>query len=183
MPAQHLNFDRRQFLRGVSLAGLNSSVPAFAQVSKPATSSRKVVIAQLVDFSQGQQDVSKDFLVGSRAAWQDINLRGGIRGRPVQHLTLETDGTPGSARVAMDSIRDNQACIAISGTVGDPLSSQLLSLSHQGGVNIAHAAPWLQNSGAEIDDQTFPIFAARQEQIAYALKTLSIMGLKELGAI
>ena len=183
MPAQHLNFDRRQFLRGVSLAGLTSSVPAFAQVSKPATSSRNVVIAQPVDFSQGQQDVSKDFLIGSRAAWQDINLRGGIRGRPVQHLTLETDGSPGSVRAAMDSIRDNQACIAISGTVGDQLASQLLSLSRQGGVNIAQSAPWLQNSGAEIDDRTFPIFAARQEQIAYALKTLSILGLKELGAV
>ena len=101
----------------------------------------------------------------------------------MQHLALETDGSTGGARAAMDSIRDNQACIAISGTVGDQLASQLLSLSQQNGVNIAHAAPWLQNSGAEIDDQTFPIFAARQEQLAYALKTLSIMGLKELGAI
>ncbi len=183
MPADIPNFSRRQFLRGVSLAGVPSSVPAFAQLSKPAKSSRTVVIAQPVDFSQGQQDVSKDFLIGSRAAWQDINLRGGIRGRRVQHLILETDGTPGSVRAAMDSIRDNQACIAISGTVGDQLASELLSLSQQGGVNIAHLAPWLQNSSAEIDDRTFPIFAARQEQIAYALKTLSTLGLKELGAI
>ncbi len=183
MPAKNSNLDRRQLLRGAGLAAVASAVPAFAQVSKPATSSRRIVIAQAVDFSQAQQDVSKDFLVGSRAAWQDINLRGGIRGRPVHHLTLETDGSPGSARVAMDSIRDNQACIAISGTVGDQLASQLLSLSQQGDVNIAHPAPWLQNSVAEIDDRTFPIFATRQEQIAYALKTLSIMGLKELGAV
>jgi ABC-type branched-subunit amino acid transport system substrate-binding protein len=183
MPAKNSSLDRRQLLRGAGLAVLADCAPAFAQVSKSAASSRSIVIAQPVDFSQAQQDVSKDFLIGSRAAWQDINLRGGVRGRPVQHLTLETDGSPGSVRAAMDSIRDNPACVAISGTVGDQLAGQLLSLSQRNGLNIAHAAPWLQNSSAEVDDQTFPIFAARQEQIAYALKTLSIMGLKELGAV
>jgi ABC-type branched-subunit amino acid transport system substrate-binding protein len=183
MPAQNSTLDRRALLRGAALAALATSSPAFSQVGKPAAGSRSIVIAQPVDFSQAQQDVSKDFLIGSRAAWQDINLRGGIRGRPVQHLTLETDGSPGSARAAIDSIRDNPACLAISGTVGDQLASQLLSLSQRHGLNIAQAAPWLQNSSAMVDEQTFPIFAARQEQIAYALKTLSVMGLKELGAV
>ena len=183
MAIQSSSFHRRQLMRGVGVVTLASFVPAFAQVSKPAASSRSIVIAQPVDFSQAQQDVSKDFLIGSRAAWQDINLRGGVRGRSVQHLTLETDGSPGSVRAAMDSIRDNPACVAISGAVGDPLASQLLRLSLSGELSIAHAAPWLQNSSAEVDDQTFPIFAARQEQIAYALKTLSVMGLKEMGAV
>lgn len=183
MPAQNSSFHRRQLLRGAGLAALVNCTPIFAQGTKPAASSRSIVIAQAVDFSQSQQDVSKDFLIGSRAAWQDINLRGGVRGRPVQHLTVETDGTPGSVRAAMDSIRDNAACLAVSGTVGDQLASQFLKLSQRSGLNIAHAAPWLQNSSAEVDDQTFPIFAARQEQIAYALKTLSVMGLKEVGAV
>ena len=48
---------------------------------------------------------------------------------------------------------------------------------------IAHAAPWLQNSGLEIDERTFPIFAGRQEQIAHALKSLSVMGVNEVGAV
>lgn len=154
----------------------------WAQPGKPAAS-RGVVVAQVVDFSQAQQDVSKDFLIGSRAAWQDINARGGIRGRQVQHLALETDGTPASLRAALDSVRDNPSCVVLSGSVGDQIASQIATPSRQGGLDIAHAAPWLQNSSLEIDDKTFPIFAARQEQIAYALKTLSVMGLKELGAI
>jgi hypothetical protein len=48
---------------------------------------------------------------------------------------------------------------------------------------IAHAAPWLQNSALAIDDRTFPIFAGRQEQIAHALKSLSAMGVQEVGAV
>jgi len=182
MPLPNPAINRRQLLQGASMLTAGAATPGWAQPGKPATS-RGVVVAQVVDFSPAQQDVSKDFLIGSRAAWQDINSRGGIRGRQVQHLALETDGTPASLRTALDSIRDNPSCVVLSGSVGDQIASQIATPSRQGGLDIAHAAPWLQNSSLEIDGRTFPIFAARQEQIAYALKTLSVMGLKELGAI
>ncbi len=183
MPLQKNALSRRQWLQRTSLLAAAAAAPGWAQPGKPAASSRGVIVAQVVDFSQAQQDVSKDFLIGSRAAWQDINSRGGIRGRQVQHLALETDGTPASLRTALDSVKDNPSCLVLSGSVGDQIASQIVAISRKDGLNLAHAAPWLQNSGLEIDDKTFPIFAARQEQIAYALKTLSVMGLKELGAI
>jgi len=182
MPSQNPVISRRQLLQRASMLTAGAATTAWAQPGKPAAS-RGVVVAQVVDFSPAQQDVSKDFLIGSRAAWQDINSRGGIRGRQVHHLALETDGTPASLRTALDSVRDNPSCVVLSGSVGDQIASQIATPSRQGGLDIAHAAPWLQNSSLEIDDKTFPIFAARQEQIAYALKTLSVMGLKELGAI
>ena len=177
------SLSRRLLLKQAGLAGAGVSLPAWAQPAKPSTGQRSVTIAQIVDFSQAQQDVSKDFLIGSRAAWQDINLRGGIRGRPVQHQALETDGTPSSVRAAFEAVKSNPSCVVMSGTVGDQIASQIVMLSRQDGLNMAHAAPWLQNSGLEVDDKTFPIFAARQEQISYALKTLSVMGMNELGAI
>lgn len=180
MPMPEPLLGRRQWLQGASLLAAGAATPGWAQ---PSSTPRSVTVAQLVDFSPSQQDVSKDFLIGSRAAWQDINLRGGIRGRMVQHVAVETDGTPAGLRSAMDSVQDNAACVVLSGTVGDQLASQMAVLSRQGGLNIAHAAPWLQNSSLEVDEKTFPIFAARQEQIAYALKTLSVMGLKDLGAV
>ncbi|MGH8848407.1 MAG: ABC transporter substrate-binding protein, partial [Polaromonas sp.] len=74
-------FSRRQWLQRASLLTAGAAAPGWAQPGKSAASSRSVAIAQVVDFSQAQQDVSKDFLIGSRAAWQDINARGGIRGR------------------------------------------------------------------------------------------------------
>jgi len=183
MPSPHSSFNRRQLLQCASLLTASASAPAWAQPGKPTASSRSVVVAQVVDFSQAQQDVSKDFLIGSRAAWQDINSRGGIRARQVQHLALETDGTPASLRAALNSVKENSSCVVMSGSVGDEVASQLVTLSRQEGLSMAHVAPWLQNSGLEVDDKTFPIFAARQEQIAYALKSLSLMGMKELGAV
>ncbi len=184
MPSQMplVSVNRRQLLQRAGLAAAATASPAWAQPGKGA-SSRSIVVAQPVDFSQAQQDVSKDFLIGSRAAWQDINLRGGVRGRQVQHLTLESDGTPASLRTALDSVKDNPSCVVLSGSVGDHVASQIVALSHQLGLGIPHAAPWLQNSSLDIDDKTFPIFAGRQEQITYALKSLTTMGLKELGAI
>ena len=158
-------------------------MPGWAQPGKAASPANSLVVTQLVDFSVAQQDVSRDFLVGSRAAWQDINARGGIRGRLVSHLALETDGTAASVRTAVGEALANPACMVLSGSVGDSLASQVAMLSRQGGLNIAHAAPWLQNASLVLDDKTFPIFAARQEQIAHALNTLSVMGVKVLGAV
>ena len=183
MPLTKSSSSRRQWLKQVSLLSATASLPVWAQPAKQPAGQRSVAIAQIVDFSQAQQDVSKDFLIGSRAAWQDINLRGGIRGRPIQHLALETDGTPGSVRAALEAVKGNPSCVVMSGSVGDQIASQIVALSRQDGLTMAHAAPWLQNSSLDVDDKTFPIFAARQEQISYALKTLSVMGMNELGAI
>lgn len=179
----HPPLRRRQLLQGAGLLAAQAALPALAQPGKPAGNPRGLVIAQLVDFSLAQQDVSRDFLIGSRAAWQDINARGGLRGKPVRHLTLETDGTPASVRAALDKIKDDSACIVLSGSVGDLVAAQVVALLAQDKLAIAHAAPWLQNSSLAIDEQTFPIFAARQQQILHALKNLSSMGLKDLGAV
>ncbi|WP_395055704.1 ABC transporter substrate-binding protein [Polaromonas sp.] len=159
-----------------------TALPGFTQTNRSAAS-RSLVVAQLVDYSLVQQDVSKDFLIGSRAAWQDINARGGIRGRRVEHLALETDGTPASVQKALATVRDIPNCVVLSGSVGDQMAGQVVAQLQKDNLGLAHAAPWLQNSSLDIDEQTFPIFAARQEQIAYALKTLSVMGLQELGAV
>lgn len=183
MPLPPTFLSRRCWLQQTSLltAGAALSASGWAQPGKPAASSRSLTVAQLVDFSESQQDVSRDFLIGSRAAWQDINTRGGIRGRPVVHLAVETDGTPASVRRGFDEALGNPACVVLSGSAGDQVASQVTAMAHAQA--IAHAAPWLQNSTLELGDNTFPIFAARQEQMGHAFKSLAVMGVKALGAV
>ncbi len=176
-----LPIGRRTALQSVGAALLATTATAWAQPGRAP--GRPVTVAQIVDVSTEQQDVAKDFLIGSRAAWQDINSRGGLRGRPVQHSAIEVDGTPASLAAAVQSIRDNPACVALSGTVSDPVATQLVALLRKEGLNIAHVAPWLQSSVMDIDERTFPIFAARQEQIGHALKSLSAIGVQEVGAV
>lgn len=169
--------------RGLLLGAAGAAVagPALAQPGR--ATSKPLTVAQIVDVSANQQDVSKDFLIGSRAAWQDVNAKGGVRGRPVQHTTFEVDGSAASLRAALNQVRDNPACVLLSGTCGDPAATAVSQMLRQDGLALAHAAPWLQNSSLEIDERTFPIFAARQEQVAHAMKSLQVMGMQELGVV
>ena len=181
MNASVTGLSRRLALQSAAAAVFTTTGAAWAQPGR--LPGRSITVAQIVDASNEQQDVARDFLIGSRAAWQDINSRGGLRGRPVQHSAIEVDGTPASLVAAVQSIRDNPACVALSGTVSDPVALQLVGLLRKEGLNIAHVAPWLQSSVVEIDEHTFPIFAARQEQIAHALKSLSASGVQEVGVV
>jgi hypothetical protein len=131
---------------------------------------RSVLVAQIVDTSPTQQDVSKDFLIGSRAAWQDINLKGGLRGRPVQHVSCR-----GGRQCRQHEGRCNSCwttrpawCCRAPPATRLPACWQPSCASKPAA--IAHVAPWLQNSSVEVDERTFPIFAARQEQIGHALR-------------
>ncbi|WP_048438748.1 ABC transporter substrate-binding protein [Caenimonas sp. SL110] len=170
--------------REVLLAGGALALTGLAAAqSAKSPGGRGLVVVQVSDTSAGQQDVSKDFVIGSRAAWQDINARGGVRGRQVAHQSIEVDGTAASMKAAVASIKENAACVVLSGTAGDIAAGQLTAALRQDQVAIAHAAPWLQNSSGEIDERTFPIFAARQQQMAHALKSLSVMSVQEVGVI
>ena len=148
-----------------------------------AQSVRPWVIAQIVDTTAQQQDVSKDYLIGSRAAWQEINAKGGLQGRPVKHLSMETDGSATSLRAALDNAQNITTCLAISGTAGDRAAQALTSLLRAERSGLAHVAPWLQNASNELDDTTFAIFADRQAQISHIVKSLSVVGTKDLGVI
>lgn len=157
---------------------------AHAQASRAPTPARVVEIVQIVDISQDQLDVSRDFLIGSRAAWQDYNARTASRGRAVQHTVLEVDGSPASLRQALDTVRALPGCVALCGTAGDRVASQMVDLLRADALEIAHVAPWLHRDlPADAEQRTFPIFATRQEQIAHALRSLAVIGVSELGVV
>ena len=175
LPAQ-----RRAVLQRILAVSAAAMLPAFPVRAQP---SRPWVIAQIVDTTALQQDVSKDYLIGSRAAWQEINAKGGLQGRPVKHLSIEADGSVASLRTALDNAQNNTSCIALSGTAGDRMAQALTSLLRLERSNLAHVAPWLQNASSELDDTTFAIFADRQAQISHIVKSLSVVGTKDLGVI
>ena len=172
---------RRQLLRAAASLPLLGAVQA--QPAR-APAARGPEIVQIVDVSETQLDVSRDFLIGSRAAWQDYNLRGGLRGRTVQHTVLEVDGSPASLRQALETVRALPQCLALCGTAGDRTAAQLVELLRMEPLDIAHVAPWLhQELTPDTEARTFPIFASRQEQIAHALRSLAVIGVSELGVV
>ena len=169
---------RRSLLLGAAAAGTFSTT-LWAQNA----ASRQPMVAQLADVSNAYQDISKDFIIGSRAAWQEINAAGGLRGQRVRHLVIETDGTPVQRDTAWAQVRDDDSCVAAFGSCADPLATELAVKNRAERTELAHAAPWLQNSAMGISRGTFPIFAARDAQIAFALKSMSNVGITSLSVV
>lgn len=174
---------RRNILQSAVGLAASASLPVWAQTARSHGGERTAVVAQIIDTSTGQLDVSRDFLVGSRVAWQDMNAKGGVNSNHIKHMVLEVDGSAESLRRALEAVKRTPNCIALSGTAGDRATNQLLPLLRQESINLAHVAPWLQDSDLEGDESTFPIFASRQTQIAQALKSLSVMSVSEVGAV
>ncbi len=174
------NPHRRAVLRTLTGLSLAAAAPLWAQPSK---STRGITVAQIADMSTNQIDVSKDFLVGSRAAWQEINSRGGLQGNAVKHLVIEVDGTAASLRAAVDSLKSVPQCVALFGSSGDRAATELVGMLGRELPELPHVAPWLQNVEAVTAPNTFTIFASRQEQIAHAIKSLSVMGITQVGAV
>lgn len=177
------SWTRRSLLRNATGLAALSTAASWSQSTKKVGPQRPLAIAQIVDNTAGQADMSKDFLIGCRAAWQEVNSQDGINGYAVEHLVIETDASAGSLRDALEVVKKTPHCVALSGTVGDRVAGQLVGLLKQSQLNLAHVAPWMQNSELDGDAFTFPIFASRQEQIAKAFKQLSVMGVAELAAV
>ena len=183
MRAPAFGWTRRGVLRGAASLTASAAAPSWAQPAKAAGATRALAVAQIIDSTPSQLDVSRDFLIGSRAAWQEINKKGGVNGRTIEHLVLEVDGSAAALHGALDTVQKTPNCVAFFGTAGDRAASQLVALLKHDQHDIAHVAPWLQNSDLDGDARTFSIFASRQDQIAQAIKSLALMGVPEMGAI
>ena len=186
-----LSGSRRKWLQCTALAGMALAAPLRAQESPAARNARSattttITIAQVADMSPLQQDVSRDFLIGSRAAWQALNAAGGLQGRPVHHLVLETDGSAASLQAAWHKAHAHPGCVALSGCVGSATAASLAALQNRTGTStpLAQIAPWLHSRPERLaDDLVFDIFPGVRAQIAHALKTMLFTGLRDVGVV
>jgi ABC-type branched-subunit amino acid transport system substrate-binding protein len=177
----HFSANRRSFLctTGAASAIAITSPWVMAQGS----SSRSPMVGQIADVSNAYQDISKDFVIGSRAAWQEINAAGGIRGQRIRHQVIEMDGSVAQRDAAWLQLRDDDSCVATFGTCADPLAVQITAKNSNERNELVHSAPWLQNSAVDIERGTFPIFSTREHQIQHALQNMSNVGITSLSVV
>ncbi|MBS0450583.1 MAG: twin-arginine translocation pathway signal protein [Proteobacteria bacterium] len=175
---------RRQVLRGLAGAlgttALSSmSFPALAQ-SRATADAGTLHVTQLLDMSPDQQQLSRDYATGIRLAFAEMKKAG----MPAPQLsTVETDGSAAAARSALQAIQGDAAQVAVLGTAGESLALASLAESAQMKLEIAHVAPWLADPQMDDNPRLFALFASREEQIRYVLKTLSVVGVHELGLV
>lgn len=177
--------NRRRWLQATALASLALGAPLRVQARNPAAADGTLSVAQVVDMSPAQQDIGRDFLIGSRIAWQAFNASGGLRGQPVQHWVLETDGSAASLQAAWEKAQNNAGCVALSGCVGHAAAAELAHLqARSGSPALAHIAPWLHSRETlPASDLVFDIFPGYQAQINHALQTMLITGVRDMGVV
>ena len=170
-------FSRRQVL--ALTAGMSASLGAAAQA--PSRSGRVLRVAQLLDSSPDQQELSRDYATGVQIGLAEFNRSG----RPVQLVSLNTDGSAASLRQALASVRDDPSICALLGTAGGRLAVESVAAARREGLAIAHVAPWMADSRFDTDanDDVFALFASREMQIRHALGSLGNVGVGELGLV
>lgn len=155
-----------------------------AGAAHAADGDKPLLVAQVVDMSAAQQDVSRDFLIGSRAAWQTLQPRGALRGQPIQHWVLETQGRPSELRDAWQAILAQPRCIAVSGCVGHVAAAGIVAQQTTREPTMPIVAPWLHEAtDLEQSDRVFGAFADLQTQIRHAIRSLSSMGIQRMGVV
>ncbi|WP_313298905.1 ABC transporter substrate-binding protein [Diaphorobacter sp.] len=174
---------RRAWLKHSCLITAASATAPLSALAQGDTTP-PVSVTQIVDMSPLQQDISRDFLIGSRTAWQEFNAKGGLKGRTVEHKVLETDGSAASVRSAWEAAARNPACVALTGCTGDATASALAELQRDAGSHaLPLVAPWLHRQWADKSNTVFQAFPDYQAQIAHAIKSLAVMGVKEAGVV
>jgi hypothetical protein len=168
---------RRQILR--ALVGALGATTLGAH-SQPRATDTTLRVTQLLDMSPDQQQLSRDYSTGIRLAFAELKKAG----LPVPQLSsVETDGSAAATRAALQVIKDDPAQVALLGTAGEGLALASLQESARLKMDIAHVAPWLADPQLDADPRLFALFASREEQIRYVLKTLSVVGVSELGLV
>ncbi len=175
-----MKIQRRQCLQLGITAGVSLSAP---HVLAQGAAARSPSVGQIADMSNAYQDISKDFVVGSRTAWQEINAAGGIRGQSVRHQVIETDGSLAQGDSAWNQLRNDDNCVTVFGSCADSLAVHIAAKKNVDRDELAHSAPWLQNSATNNLRGTFPIFSNREHQIQHALENMKNVGVRSLSVV
>ncbi|RZT98043.1 ABC transporter substrate-binding protein [Rivibacter subsaxonicus] len=160
---------------GAGLLGAAASSPAQAQ---PRTS-RPLRVAQLLDVSTEQQELSRDYSTGLRIAVAELN-RGG---RPWQLISIECDGSKPSLDAAVQRLREDGSIAMLIGTAGERLALESAAALRRDGVAIAQVGPWASDTRAEDDPAVLPLFASREDQLRRAMQDLGSMGVLDIGVV
>jgi ABC-type branched-subunit amino acid transport system substrate-binding protein len=173
---------RRSLILGATGAALTlPSIHLRAQAPAAARSlGEPIRFAQLLDSSQDQQDISRDYSTGVRLAVNDFNRTSRKR---IQLVPFQSDGSAGSLKAVMDSIRKDTSLCGLMGTAGERIALDSIQAARSEGVPIAHLAPWMSDSRFDTDRDVVAVFASREAQIRFALKSLESLGIADIGIV
>ena len=102
--------------------------------STPGVSPQTVVFGQSAAFSGPAQELGKGMRVGIRAAFAEMNARGGVHGRSLELVSLDDTYEPELAIANTVELIETQGVFALIGEVGTPTSRSVTPVAAEAGV-------------------------------------------------
>jgi ABC-type branched-subunit amino acid transport system substrate-binding protein len=167
--------DRRQWLQLAALAA--SGVSPAQAAAQPS-----LRLAQIVDVSAQQQELSRDYGTGLQLAWTDTRDRRGP-GASVAIVRFDSDGSDAAIADAIGRIKADRSIIGLVGSVGDGLAINVCAQAAAAGLAIAHIAPWMADTRHDADDGVICLFPSRESQFRHAMQLFQGMGVSRIQAV
>ncbi|MDX2204599.1 MAG: ABC transporter substrate-binding protein [Hyphomicrobiaceae bacterium] len=124
----------RLSVRVATLAAAGILLSTTATLADPGVSADKIVLGQAAPFEGPASALGLDMRTGLKAAFEEANRAGGVKGRKIE-LVTENDGyEPNKSIEAVKKLLDTDNVFALVGPVGTPTSAATQPIALQAGV-------------------------------------------------
>ncbi len=124
----------KKALRVASLAVAGLVVSTLAATADPGVSADKIVLGQAAPFEGPASALGLDMRLGLKAAFEEVNRAGGVKGRKIDLVTVDDGYEPNKSIEAVKKLLDEDKVFALVGPVGTPTSAATQPIALQQGV-------------------------------------------------
>jgi ABC-type branched-subunit amino acid transport system substrate-binding protein len=184
MPSQNTfqNARYRWLLGGLLVLAL----AAFAQ-AEPGLGADTVRLGVMMPFTGDLAEVGSAYVQGARAAAEEINRRGGVAGRKIQLMPVDTTNVAADAlaqvRDVLRSSASSEQVFALLGTVGLPSAQAVLPELEKSGIALIGPVSGLLARQSESRELIFPVRRPDEDVSLGLIKLLDIMTVKRLAIV
>ncbi len=121
----------RKFARGIVATSLIISTSLFAE---PGITPEKIILGQSAAFEGPASALGLNMRLGLKAAFAEVNNKGGINGRKIELITYDDGYEPGKAISNTRKLIEDDQVFALIGAVGTPTSKAAHPIAKKAGV-------------------------------------------------
>lgn len=113
---------------------VSATEPAATVEATPGVTGERVLFGQSAAFTGPAQELGLGMQTGIRAAFQEVNGRGGVHGRMLELVSLDDAYEPEAAVVNTQQLIEEEQVFALIGAVGTPTSRSATPVAAEAGV-------------------------------------------------
>jgi branched-chain amino acid transport system substrate-binding protein len=161
---------------GLALLAAHSSAPAVAQTPE-------IAVVQVMDRGGINADLSRDYFVGAKLWFDQVNTDGGVAGRKIRFTTRDTQGSALELEAAAVAVATKREADVLFGMVSDDAVARLAANAgfRSSGVPLFAPISGFDYSGA--DTNVFAVRANYGTEIKKMLDYASTLGLTRMSLL